>query len=169
MERTMLNNRADKKESILKDGISKAANSTMHVLITKVKRPKVIIEIGNVKRTKTGLRNVFNTPSTIEANNAVAKSVCTPGTINAEVYTAIVFIIRFTKNLIVSLYLIFVNIYWRAHLRPFEQFFCIFHCELNASSSCRTTHGVFVPRIYATITVYMVGYRMKSKSILVIN
>lgn len=81
----MLNTSADKNESILKDGIKSAAKSTMHVLIINVNRPKVIIDMGNVSKTSIGLRNVFSTPKTIDANKAVSKSVCTPGTINAEV------------------------------------------------------------------------------------
>jgi hypothetical protein len=65
--------------SIVKPSTNLLANKTTSALITKRKRPMVIIVTGNVNKIKSGLINIFNNASTIANTTAVQKSViCTP-------------------------------------------------------------------------------------------
>ena len=57
-----------------------AARSTKSALITKVRRPKVRIFIGRVRRRRIGLRMLLITPKATAVISAVRiLAICTPG------------------------------------------------------------------------------------------
>ena len=68
--------------STINPGTTAAAINNITALITKAKRPKVIMVIGRVISSKIGLIKVLTKPKTIPAKIAVVKSATfTPGTI----------------------------------------------------------------------------------------
>ncbi len=69
-----------KKESTENPATKLSAIKTIKALITSVKRPKVIIFIGRVKRRRIGLTKKFNGTKTRTTNKAAQNEVTsTPG------------------------------------------------------------------------------------------
>lgn len=78
--RTKLRINAHKKPLTVKPGTIFAVNKINKALITKVKRPRVIIFIGKVRITRIGLRTALAIPKTSAAAKAVVRdATCTPG------------------------------------------------------------------------------------------
>ena len=69
----MLNNKAGQKPSTLKPLITELVSKTMSALITKVKRPRVIMFTGKVKTIKTGLITAFTNPKKKAVQSALQK------------------------------------------------------------------------------------------------
>lgn len=88
-DKTILNKIAHQKLSTLNPGTSKLTNKTNKPLITKVKRPRVKILIGNEIKIRIGLMTAFTNPKTTATTMATKKlDTLTPGKIYAEIRTA---------------------------------------------------------------------------------
>ncbi len=81
IERTIAPRIAGIQPSTMKPGTKKVVILKTIALTTKMNSPKVITVSGKVKRSKTGLMNVFIMPRTMAASNAeVKESTLNPGT-----------------------------------------------------------------------------------------